>query len=459
MKFWLLLFVCLGIIVNSTGNTMSSEGNDPAYHLILKEDSNAVKAIETEILKEASENIERYRKGDVAIVFKDETGKPVQNAEIKIIQKTHDYLFGALIYDLVRDESSRPVLFKQRFKDIFNFAVLSCLWAPYEPIPGMTRWKRILPVISWCKENGITTKAHHLVWTNPAGYPDWLSDFSVPMSEELLKARIINLVTGFKGKIDDWDVVNEATHTRTWKHVEVSYATKEPIQDAADFCEIPFRWAYSANPEGNLVLNEFQQIMSLTMRQRFYNLVAELQKRGTPITGLGIQAHEPWDCWFPPKEVWATLDYYTEFGYPLHITEFMPQSSGKEITGGWRKGVWTEENQADFAEQFYRLCFGHPATESICWMELSDQYVYLPGGGLIDENYRPKPAYNRLRKLIHEEWKTNLTSETDKEGMVTFRGFYGQYNIDLILDDGKIKTFEFHVSDDEENKWVFTVKD
>ena len=299
---------------------MASDGIDSEYSLELKEDSIAVIAAETEMLKKASENIERYRKGDVVIIFKYESGKTVQNAEIEINQKTSDFLFGGKISLLVWNATTKPELYKQRYKGLFNFAVFPFSWAYYESSPGMTQWERTLPVLNWCKENGITTKGDALVWTNPQSVPGWLSDFPVSMSEEFLKVWTINMVKGYKGTIDQWDVVNEPVHTRTWKHVEANYATKEPIQDLADYCEEPFRWAQLANPGGDLVLNEFQQIMSLAIRQRFYNLVAELQKRGTPITGLGIQAHEPWDCWFPPKEVWATFDYYAEFGYPLHIT-------------------------------------------------------------------------------------------------------------------------------------------
>ncbi len=137
----------------------------------------------------------------------------------------------------------------------------------------------------------------------------------------------------------------------------------------------------------------------------------------------------------------------------------MPQSGGEQITGGWRKGVWTEENQADFVEQFYRLCFGHPAITSISWLGFSDERSYLPGGGLVDENYKPKPVYNRLMKLIHEEWKTNLSTTTNKEGMVTFRGFYGKHMVVLKLKSGKTNYYEIHVDKNEENKWIFTIED
>jgi len=164
---------------------------------------------------------------------------------------------------------------------------------------------------------------------------------------------------------------------------------------------------------------------------RMAMLVAELKQRGTPISGLGIQAHEPREEWFSPEKVRTTLNRLGEIGYPLHITEYIPQSGGKPITGGWREGTWTEEAQAEFAEQFYRLCFGHAAVVSINWWGLSDRQIWLPGGGLLHADYEPKPVYARLKDLIHRQWQTSLTAKTDEKGQVTFRGFYGSYDVTI----------------------------
>jgi hypothetical protein len=63
-----------------------------------------------------------------------------------------------------------------------------------------------------------------------------------------------------------------------------------------------------------------------------------------------------------------------------------------------------------------------------------------------------------LDKLINETWKTQLTAQTDSQGILAFRGFYGSYDITLKLPDGRVKVFEVHVSKNEENKWVFTTE-
>ena len=418
-----------------------------------------VKKVEAELMQEAAANIEKYRKGDVEIFFRDESGKPLRNASVEITQVGSDFLVGCTIFPLVRgSDAYRPEQFKQVFADIFNFAVFPFYWAGYESEQGMAGWQRMIPVIEWCRANGITTKGHPLVWTAPSGKPAWLERYSTAEQLELLEARVKNVVGGFAGRIDIWDVFNEPVNTRAWEDTSSGgWWVEAPPQTNADLVERAFKSAHRANPEAHLVLNEFYQITKENTRERFYELVRELQRRGTPISGLGIQAHEPRQEWYPPREVWKTFDRIAELGYPIHITEFTPQSGGREITGGWRTGTWNLETQTEFAEQMFQLCFGHPAVVSINFWGLSDRGVWLPGGGLVTEQYRPKPIYTALRKLVREDWRTRLDTTTGSSGSVSFRGFWGDYLVKLHTPEGGLRYYELCVHRDEENKWVFTV--
>ena len=328
----------------------------------------------------------------------------------------------------------------------------------------MTRWERMSDALRWCREEGITAKGHPLVWACRSGVPPWLRGLPEEQTEELLRARVLNLVRGFAGRIDLWDVVNEAVNVRTWRSKIANFDdpndwdVREEIPAIADYVDPAFRWAHGANPGATFLLNEYNTIARPPVRERFLALVRELQARGTPLSGLGIQAHEPREHWYPPEELWGTLDALAATGLPLHITELHPQSSGKPITGGWREGAWTEEAQAEFTEQLVRLCFGHPAVASITWWGLSDRRIWLPGGGLVDAEYRPKPVFERLRRL-REEWTTRLEARTDAEGGVSFRGFFGDYELTVTPPDGRTRTFAVRVRSDEENRWAFTLRD
>ncbi len=426
--------------------------------------SQDVKQTEEKLMKQAGENIEKYRKGDVSIQFKTPDGKPLKNVKIEVKQKSHDFLFGCIIFDMIRGENTyREELFKERYKKIFNLAVFPFYWPSYEPRQGSTGWEDMLKTIEWCKLNGMTTKGHPLVWATGSGTPEWLRQYSVTETEELLKTRVINITSGFRDKIELWDVVNEPVNVKTWKHKmqnfddEKDWGVTDTISLIADYVENALKWAHRGNPEATLMINEYRTLADKDVRKRYDELITELKKRNVPLGGIGIQGHEPRQEWFSPVEVWKTFDQYQRFGYPIHITEFHPQSSGVPITGGWRKGNWTSDAQVEFTEQFVKLCFGHPAVASINWWGFSDRNIWLPGGGLIDEEYNPKPVYKMLDKLINETWKTNTSMQTDSQGNISFRGFFGGYEVILTTSNGRKLVYNLHVCKNEENKWIFTV--
>ena len=124
-----------------------------------------------------------------------------------------------------------------------------------------------------------------------------------------------------------------------------------------------------------------------------------------------------------------------------------------------------EEIQAEIIEALYRVWFSHPACEQIIYWNLVDGYTYVDDptpeniartqgdmtvgenrfyGGLLRFDMTPKPAYLRLKELITKEWRTNLETQTDEDGYVTFRGFFGEYEIEA---DGAITKFKLAKSE------------
>lgn len=427
--------------------------------------------VEQELLAKARQHIEQHRKGDASVVITDARGKPLRNVKVEVNQVSQDFLFGNLSEEIFRPglKPEEAEKFQEMFTGLFNFTELTVKWAPYEPEQGKPQWQKLQEKLDWCKQNGITPKGHTLGWTHSAGTPRWLYKLPAQTATELYKARIQNLVGGFKNQVKMWDVVNEPVTTIPWERALQDSLSGEtviddgfrynvtgiPLEETIPWIENSYRWAHQVDPQGDFILNEFYVIAKPSVREKFYQLLVELQKRNVPVTGIGIQAHEPREMWFAPLEVVKTFDTFQTFGLPLHITEFIPQSSGKKITGGWREGEWTEEAQAEFAEQFYTLAFGHPAMVSIHWWGLSDRYIWLKDGGLLDKDFNPKPVYTRLKKLIKEDWMTKeVRLATDRKGKATFRGFYGQYQVVVTKPDGGQQTMELHLKENGANQWV-----
>jgi GH35 family endo-1,4-beta-xylanase len=235
----------------------------------------------------------------------------------------------------------------------------------------------------------------------------------------------------YQGGIEFWEVVNEPSHLPSLK------------------IDQPYGWARSADTAAYLIVNDYHVLPD--GGPAFFKLLSEAKQNGVPFDGIGIQAHEPRTMRFPLDRVQKVLDQYATLGKELHITEFEPAASGQKITGSHRQGTWDEAAQAEYAVKFYRVCFAHPAVRAITWWDLGDQGSFIPGGGMLREDLSPKPVYEQLKQLIHEEWKTTASGTTDGEGRFSFRGFLGIYKV-IIAIQGQTIEKQFHLKKGKANE-------
>ena len=68
-------------------------------------------------------------------------------------------------------------------------------------------------------------------------------------------------------------------------------------------------------------------------------------------------------------------------------------------------------------------------------MTLGENYYY---GGLIRFDMTPKPAYYTIKNLIKNKWHTETDIISDADGKASFKGFYGEYEAEIIFNG---KTF------------------
>jgi endo-1,4-beta-xylanase len=386
-------------------------------------------------LERAQAAVERHRKGNVCLTVRTEKGEPVSGAKVVVEQVSSRFRVGCNIFGFGRFSTpEQNALYAKRFEELFDFATLPFYWRGYERERGKPQHAYREEVARWCKEKGIATKGHPLAWTVDSGRPRWVESLPAEESLAALEGRITDCVSHFQGLIDAWDVVNEPTHTRPWPGTKTT----------ADFVESCLRWARQANPDALLIVNEYYVVQDTEGKGPFYKLVEELIGRGAPFDAIGLQAHEPRADWYPLDMVEKTLETYARLGKRIHITEFTPTSSGKAITGSFREGAWDEKAQADYAEQFFRVCYGNPAVDCIVWWDLCEAKAWLEGGGLLRKDLTPKEVYHRIRRLVREEWRTRFNGLTDAKGQAEFRGFHGKY-MATVEAKGMKKEAEFEI--------------
>lgn len=146
---------------------------------------------------------------------------------------------------------------------------------------------------------GAALRGHTLVWHNQV--PDWWfkgENGGNATREELLSRmeEYISTVMGrYKGRIHTWDVVNEAisdssSGLRDSKWVQI-IGDMDGDGNAYDFMEHAFRYAREADPDAQLIINDYSLESDSRKLNDFYTAVKTMLEKGTPIDGAGIQAH------------------------------------------------------------------------------------------------------------------------------------------------------------------------
>lgn len=384
---------------------------------------------ERQLFDQAEARIEKYRKADAAVTVLDGTGKAVGGAKIQVGQTRHAFLFGCNIFlwGRVGDEKAEAE-YRRRFADVFNFATLPFYWPSYEPRIGEPIHERTEAVARWCKDHGITCKGHPLAW-NYAD-PRWLPDDSQQLLD-LQLARIDDCVTRFRGLIDTWDVVNEAT-----QYDRAEFKKRAPKLTAmwaevgqVEFPRKCFLTARKANGQATLLINDYR------VDPAYVRLIEGLvDDEGKPLYDvIGIQSHQHGGTW-TNRKIWEVCERFSRFGVPLHFTETTILSGqrgrGRDRSTAWDTTPEGETYQAREVERFYTMLYSHPSVEAITWWDFTDRRAWQGApAGFLRKDMSPKPAYDTLHKLIKEKWWTRTEVEANNEGVASFRGTLGDYKV------------------------------
>lgn len=380
----------------------------------------------------AEARIEKFRKADVSVCVVDRQGRPVPGASVRIEQTNHAFLFGCNIFRLFVYKAEQHEAYGREFAALLNYATLPFYWGAYEPKPGEKQFEDRMRMARWCRDHGIATKGHPLVWHEV--YPGW-APTDPDETRQASKARVTEIVSAFKGLIDRWDVVNEATVSFKFDNGVGNWAKRDGAAALVGEC---LEWARAANPEAVLLYNDFN------ISPDFERLVGDLVAEKKPFDAIGIQSHMHRGEW-PLEKVWNTCETYSRFGKPIHFTETTVLSGehGWNRPKPWPTTPEGEARQADYVEKLYTLLFSHPAVQAVTWWDFVDGGWQGAPAGLVRADLTPKPVYNRLMKLIKGKWWTRTRLVSDIEGRASTRAFLGSYRVTVATAKGRVaRVFE-----------------
>ena len=430
--------------------------------------------------KRVAEGIEKYRKGDAHITVIDAEGNKVPYAKIKVNQKNHAFRFGAnlfLLDELETEEKNET--YKKVFAETFNMATLPFYWNAIEPEKGKLRYDKgserlyrrpaIDLCMEYCKEHGIEPREHGLAYENP--FPKWLYGADTAEVKRQMERRYQEISKRYADEIRTIEVTNEMAWSKG----------RTPFYDDPEYVEYSFKLAEKYFPNNQLVINEETPLCwddKGRFTDKYYSYIQLTLLAGARIDAIGMQYHsfskkeeeyEKTRKLYSPEWLYKHMDLYARFGKPMQITEVTVPAYSNDAED--------EAIQAELIKYLYSIWFSHPNVEQIVYWNVVDGYAHLwdtdpikiaasQGNMAIGENYyyggllrfdmTPKPAYYTIKNLIQKEWHTEAMIVSGIDGEASFRGFYGEYAVEIEVDGKRVKT-TMNLLPNEEGYVIFTV--
>jgi endo-1,4-beta-xylanase len=229
-----------------------------------------------------------------------------------------DFVIGAAINaaQITGQDARGEALIRAQFNSI---SPENCLkWESVHPQPDKYDFTIPDQYVAFGEKNHMFIVGHNLVWHNQV--PAWVfrDDKGNLLDRDALLARMrdhIHTVVGrYKGRIQSWDVVNEALNEdgtlrqSLWEKI---------IGD--DYIAKAFQYAHEADPQAQLTYNDYN-LENEAKRQGAIALVTKLKAEGVPIRSVGLQGHDSL-TWPTVDQMDAAISDFAKLGVKVAISE------------------------------------------------------------------------------------------------------------------------------------------
>ncbi|WP_406511269.1 endo-1,4-beta-xylanase [Streptomyces sp. NBC_00161] len=184
-----------------------------------------------------------------------------------------------------------------------------------EPQQGQFNFAAGDRVYNWAVQNGKQVRGHTLAWHSQQ--PGWMQNLSGSALRQAMTNHINGVMAHYKGKLVQWDVVNEAFADGS------SGARRDSNlqRSGNDWIEVAFRTARAADPSAKLCYNDYNvENWTWAKTQAMYAMVRDFKQRGVPIDCVGFQSHfnndSPYNSNFR-----TTLQSFAALGVDVAVTE------------------------------------------------------------------------------------------------------------------------------------------
>ncbi|XP_073104293.1 endo-1,4-beta-xylanase 1 isoform X2 [Elaeis guineensis] len=380
--------------------------------------------------KNLKEITEKVRKRDVVLKLPGLNSASLHGASIKIRQTQNSFPFGSCI-NKTNIENEEFVDF---FVKNFNWAVFGneLKWYHTEPQQGKLNYKDADEMLDFCQRHGKETRGHCIFWEVEDAVQPWIRSLN---SHELMMAiqnRLKSLLSRYKGKFRHYDVNNEMLHGSFYQD-----------KLGEDIRAYMFRESHQLDPSAILFVNDYNVedgCDSKSTPEMYIHQILDLQERGAPVGGIGIQAHIS----HPVGEIICdALDKLAILDLPVWFTELDVSAVNEHV-------------RADDLEVVLREAYAHPAVGGVMLWGFWELFMFRDNSHLVDAEGKINEAGKRYLAL-KQEWLSHADGHIDAHGEFKFRGYHGTYTLEITTPSGK-KISQSFVVDGGDSPLVLIVK-
>ena len=259
---------------------------------------------------------------NVALVVKDKVKK--YNSDTKIADDTtlkkraNDFYVGVAVNPRRIKDTDYSTLYKKEFNSITaeNAMKMKSILKGMDTNGNLVYdWTESDRIVDFAEINNMNLHGHTLIWYE--SIPNFLKDFKGTNEafETIIEKYITNVVSRYKGKVDSWDVVNEAIADGT-SDLRKSVFLERMGPDYVKKC---FQYAKNADQEVKLFYNDYGLIYDKKKQQGAFTLVDDLIAENL-IDGVGYQLHIDFN--FPSKlDIKTATDLIVQRKLLVHFSE------------------------------------------------------------------------------------------------------------------------------------------
>ena len=143
-------------------------------------------------------------------------------------------------------------------------------------------------IVDFAETNGLQVRGHALLWYRTT--PDFFLTGTRDEIRTKLQDYITAVVSRYRGRVQVWDVVNEAV---TDNATDATAPYRDDAWFAAvgsDYLAWAFEAARAADPDAKLFINDYGT-ENADKRERYVAIIRDLLDAGVPLDGVGHQMH------------------------------------------------------------------------------------------------------------------------------------------------------------------------